>query len=66
VRDAGSELAALWVRLYGEAHSVTAPPRLIAEVLVSALPPVPPYTPDPDRVRSLVKARAVYPGRPPV
>jgi hypothetical protein len=64
VRDAGQELAALWIRLYDEAHSVTAPPRLLAEVLVAALPPAPPYEPDADRARSLLQGGAVYPRRP--
>jgi hypothetical protein len=45
VCDAGQELEALWVRVFGEPPSVTAPPGLLAKVLVSSLPVAPPYTP---------------------
>jgi hypothetical protein len=65
VREAGQELESLWAEVFGEPPSVTAAPSLLAEVLVAALPPAPPYAPaSPEACRTPPKSAgpAVYRG----
>ena len=44
--DAVEELQALWTAVYGEPPFIRAEPRVLAEVLVGALPLAPAYEPE--------------------
>ena len=43
--DANDELQALWTTLFGEPPFIRAEATVMAQVLVSAMPPAPPYRP---------------------
>ena len=43
--DAADELQALWTTLFGEPPFIRAEAQVLTRLLVSALPPAPPYEP---------------------
>ena len=68
VPDAERELEGLWAEVFGEPPSISAPPALLVQVLVTALSPAPPYAPALLQVPSGSEADAdpcgpVYPSR---
>ena len=68
VPDAEHELEGLWAEVFGEPPSISAPPALLVQVLVTALPPAPPYAPatlqaPSRRVADADPSGPVYPSR---
>ena len=59
--DATYELQALWNAVFGEPPFVRADAKLMAEVLVGALPPAPPYEPTAANPSAAVRREAEGP-----